>query len=322
MARNQWKSRKPHTMATRRSYLHRITLKGEALARAGIWPSNDPGRVRPNPWLGNFTAADQPIAAALVDVFVYFPDAHVHQLMCRALTRLFQSFAGTDRSCENRKHRIVDHLSRTLFVPVEGEVPSPADSGNYMCRVVRQTLELSDSSVATPTAALTQYIADDKIIVFVDDMVGTGNQMRKTWHRPYTTNDPTSFQHAYERVQRGCYYICLACSAKGRTCITSLPGIELIAAHNLAERDHYHAALARVSDHPAGSGLQPAVDVLLAKYATQLILPSYMEESGFLRRGFGNLGLTLGFQHCMPDPTLPIYWASGPESWTPLSKRA
>ncbi len=309
-------------MAKRRSYLHRITLKGEALARAGIWPSNDPGRVRPRPWLNNFPAADQATAAALLDVFVYFPDAHVHQLIRRALTRLFQSFGGSDRSCENRKDRIVDHLSRTLFVPVEGEDPSPADSGNLMCRAVRQTLELSDSYVANPTTALTQYLAAGKIIVFVDDMVGTGNQMHKTWHRSYATNGPSSFRRAYDCVQRACYYICLVCSPEGRTRITSLPGIELIAAHNLADRDHYHAALARVSDHPAASDLQPAVDVLLATYAPQLALEPYMKRNAFPRRGFGNLGLTLGFQHSMPDATLPIYWASGPDSWTPLSKRA
>ena len=311
-----------YKMATTRSYLNRIKLKTEALARAGIWPSNDPGRVRPNSWLGNFTASEEEIAAALIDVFVYFSDEQVTQLLRRALTRLFQKFGGPDRSIEDRKHRITNLLSRTLFVPVEGESPNPTDSGNYLCRCVRQTLELSDSNIASPAKALSQYIADDRIIVFVDDMVGTGNQMRLTWDRQYAIADPRSFRHAFDRTKRNCYYICLVCSSEGRSEITSLSGIDLISAHDLENRDRVPAALARISDHPAASGLQAAIDVLLTKYANQLILDSYMRPDDHPRLGFGNLGLTLGFQHSIPDATLPIYWASGAGSWTPMTKRA
>ena len=309
-------------MPTRRSYLNRIKLRGEALARAGIWPSNDPGRVRPNSWLGNFTDSDEELAAALIDVFVYFPDEQVTQLLRRALTRLFQAFGSTDRSVDDRKNRIINRLSRTVFVPVEGEHPNPTDSGNYICRRVRQTLALPDSDIANPTAALAQYISAGKTIVFVDDMVGTGNQMSLTWHRPYTTDDPSSFGEAYKSVKRHCYYICLACSSDGRRKMASLSGLELISAHDLEDRDQFRAALARISDHPAGSRLQPAIDALLTKYANQLILPPYMKKDSFPVRGLGNLGLTLGFQHSIPDATLPIYWASGAGSWTPMSKRA
>ena len=318
MARDPWTLR----MATRRSYLNRIKLKGEALARARIWPSNDPGKVRSQSWLSNFADSDAEIAAALIDVFVYFPAEQVNQLLCRTLTRLFQNFGGTERSCEHRKNRITKQLSRTLFVPVEGERPSPADSGNYICRVVRQILELSDSNIATPAAALTQYVSNNKTIVFVDDMVGTGNQMRGTWHREYGTTDPKSFRNAYQRVRRECYCICLISSPVGRGSVRSLSGIDLISAHDLQDRDRLHAALARIPDHPAGSGLQPAVDVLLEDYATRLILDSYMRNDRHPLLGFGNQGLTLGFQHCMPDATLPMYWASGSGSWTPMSKRA
>ena len=308
-------------MATRISYLNRIKLKGEALARAGIWPSNDPGRVRPNSWLGNFSNGEVEIAAALVDVFVYFSDEQVTQLLRRALTQLFQKFAGTDRSVEGRKNRIVNQLSRTLFVPVEGEIPNPTDSGNYICRRVRQTLGLSDSNIEKPATALTQYLADGKTIVFVDDMVGTGQQMHETWHRQYRTDDPKSFQEAYKRITRECYYVCLASSTDGRSKLASMSGIDLLSAHDLEDRDCVGPALARIADHPAGSSLNCAVDALLKKHAARLTLEPYMTEDKFSLLGFGNLGLTLGFQHSIPDVTLPIYWAGGAEYWTPLSKR-
>ena len=311
-------------MATRRSYLNRIKLKAEALTRAGIWPSNDPGKVRANPWLDNFTDHEAEIAAALIDIFVYFPHEHVTQLLRRALTRLFQKFGGTaHRSTENRRNRITTQLSRSLFVPVEGEDPSPTDSGNYICRCVRQILELPESNIATPTAALEQYVADGKTIVFVDDMVGTGNQMSTTWDRVYGKDDPNSFRHAYSRVTRDCYYVCLASCSRGRAAISSLSGIDLVSAHELEDRDHYHAALARIPDHPAGPRLQPAVDSLLTKYAPQLTFADpYMRRHDHPIRGFDSLGLALGFRHSIPDATLPIYWADGTGSWIPMSRRA
>ena len=310
-------------MATRRSYLNRIKLKGEALARAGIWPSNDPGRVRPNSWLDNFSGSDDEelLAAALLDLFVYFPDEQVTQLLRRALIRLFQVFGGIHRSIDDRQNQILTDLSRTVFVPVEGEDPNPTDSGNYICRCVRQTLALSDSSIANPATALTQYIADDKIIVFVDDMVGTGNQLQRTWTRRYTPTDPGSFSDAYQHSNRACYYICLVSTSEGRSRVASLSGVDLISAHDLENRDSFPDALARIPDHPAGSSLQSEVDALLNRYASRLILSTYMTPADFPTRGFGSLGLTLGFQHSIPDATLPIYWANGGGSWIPMSRR-
>ena len=204
---------------------------------------------------------------------------------------------------------------------MEGEKPNPTDSGYLMSRCGRRILEGGDSQIAHPTAALPQYITAGKTIVFIDDFVGTGNQMRSTWHRPYATGDPKSFAHAFSSIKRDCYYVCLTCSAEGRQILSQLSGLEVIPAHDLEERDRFRASLGRIPDHPAGSGLQAAVSALLAKYANDLILPQYMTAGTFPRQGFANLGLTLGFQHSIPDATLPIYWASGTGSWTRMGKR-
>ena len=308
-------------MGTTRSYLKRVTQKSDALARARMWPTNDPGKVRYKLWLNNFTNGEVEMAAALIDVFVYFSDEQVTQLLRRVLSRLFQSFCGTEQSLEARRERIRDQLERTLFLPVEGETPNPADSGNYMCRRVRQLLELPDSQVQKPAAALPQYLNGEKTIVFVDDIVGTGQQLHATWLREYQLNNPKSFWEAYKHTKNRCYYISLASTKEGRQKLAAETGIELISAHNLQDRDRFNAALRRIPDHPAGSELHDGVDSLLDNHAAELTLASYMREGAFPLFGFHNLGLTLGFQHSMPDATLPIYWASSSNSWTPLSKR-
>ena len=308
-------------MATKTSYLNRVRLKSEALTQAGMWPSNDPGKVYPKPWLKNFDESELDTAAALIDIFVYFSDQQVSQVLERALRRLLQTFGGIEQSLGARRDRILNRLERTLFVPVEGETPNPTDSGNYMCRRARQTLELPDCQVRQPATALEQYLNHGNTIVFLDDMVGTGNQMLGTWTREYASHHPKSFREAYRHNNRECYYVCLACSNEGRRSLAAESGIELISAHDLQERDCFDEALRRIPDHPLGPRLQPGVEALLSKYAIRLKLERYMRKDKYALFGFGHLGLTLGFQHSMPDATLPIYWADASGKWKTFSKR-
>ena len=301
--------------------MHRVRLKTEALAQAGMWPSNDPGKVNPQPWLKNFDESEVDTAAALIDIFVYFSDQQVSQVFERALRRLLQTFGGIEQSLGARRDRILTRLETTIFVPVEGETPNPTDSGNFMCRRARQTLELPDSQVRQPASALQEYLNHGKTIVFLDDIVGTGNQMHGTWTREYASHDPKSFREAYRQIKRECYYVCLACSKEGRRRLARVSGIDLISAHDLQDRDCFDQALGRIPDHPLRSGLQESVEALLSKYAVTLKLEGYMSKKKYALYGFGHLGLTLGFQHSMPDATLPIYWADAGGGWKALSKR-
>ena len=301
--------------------MKRVELKIEALTRAGIWPSNDPGKIKPKPWLNNFDEGERDIAAALIDIFVNFPEQQVVQILERALRRLLQDFGGNEQLLNARRDRIRYRLERTLFVPVEGETPNPTDSGNFICRLARQTLELSESQVQKPADALQQYLNDKKTIVFLDDMVGTGNQMHETWIREYGTHHPKSFQEAYSKINHRCYYVCLACSQEGRRRLSTLSGLELISAHDLQDRDRFDLALQRIPDHPAESKLQADVEELLKRYANNLKLEPYMKNNQCSVFGYGQLGLTFGIQHSVPDATLPIYWAEGCDTWKPLKKR-
>ena len=292
------------------------------MIHAGMWPSNDPGKVSHKPWLANFSESEAHIAAALLDIFVYFSDQQVTQLLRRSLRMLMQRFGGNDVSITNKKSLIYDRLARTIFVPVEGERPNPTDSGNFICRLVRQTLEIPESQVNAPDSALQQYVNDGKTIVFVDDIVGTGNQMSAAWVRDYGSIVPKSFREAHIQTNRQCYYLCLACTEGGRSALEFLSGIEVVAAHDLEERDRFDTALRRIPDHPSGDVLQDNVEDLLKKYGFDLDLNGYMKQQTFPIFGFENLGLTIAFQHSIPDTTLPIYWADGVGDWMPLSKRS
>lgn len=309
-------------MAATLSYLKRIEAKIESLVESGIWPNNDPGKLYPTQWFNNFDESERVLAAALIDIFVYVPNSHVIQALHSSIKMLFQKFGENSLSIDDRKRDIEEKLDKTVFVPVEGEHPNPTDSGNYICRLLRQTFKIEESKIQNAYDALNKYTAEESNIVFVDDVVGTGNQIISTWNRIRRTTSPRSFQEAYDKSKLGCYFVCLSLTSSGNQNILSKSrGLMPIGAHYLSERDYYEQSLLRISDHPLGSNLSDHIEVLLKKYSNRLILPDYMTNHRFAEYGFQELGLTLGFQHSIPDVTLPIYWSGGGETWTPLISR-
>ena len=62
------------------------------------------------------------------------------------------------------------------------------------------------------------------------------------------------------------------------------------------------------------------VHSLIRKYAG-IYLKSPNVESWVMEYGFHDLGLTIAFEHSVPDATLPIFWADG-SNWKPLYRRS
>lgn len=310
-------------MSSTRSYIKRIDAKIDSLVESGIWPTSNPGKINHGQWFNNFDDSEKDLAAALVDIFVYFPDVHILQILSKAMRILFQKMCEDSISVKDRKNEINSTLENTLFVPIEGETPNPTDSGNYICRLLRQSLGIDESKIQTVAVALDSYISGEKLIVFVDDFVGSGNQVLDTWNRKYTTNSPNCFREAYINMKRESYLICLASTHEGRQRITSeCTGLNLICTHSLTQRDNFSNSLLRISDHPSGDQILDRALNLLNKYSSFMSLPDYMLLDRHAQFGFNELSLTHGFQHSIPDSTLPIYWGNETSNWTPLVKRS
>jgi hypothetical protein len=71
------------------------------------------------------------------------------------------------------------------------------------------------------------------------------------------------------------------------------------------------------------AALLAKLDLFLTKYSLRLrpADPWIAKDIEWLKYGYKKRGLLLGFEHSIPDATLPIFWAPGTNSWEPLIER-
>lgn len=297
-------------------YVESVLAKCEALKNNGLWAPEP--RLRPAAWLANFIDdQERLIAAILLDNFIFYSDRSSDRLLAAAFNR-FEDDVLLGRLASNCDSQ--SFMRDLVFTPVEGQDPGPTDSGKTLCRKLRDLIELPESAFFDPDKALRQVRATGCPLVFVDDFLGSGEQLIDTWERPYLGTPPQSFKEAY--AVRAFDVFCLA-SVATNTAITNIraaaAGIKIVATHVLD--DTYSVrALAAPQVEPPISDFQSALRAFLAHYGSQLYLDAFLMVDDRPLFGFHELGLLFAFEHGVPDGTVPLLWAKGPGSWIRLVK--
>ncbi|CAI3929024.1 phosphoribosyltransferase-like protein [Alteromonas macleodii] len=285
-----------------------VLAKCEALTRARIWPSQSDIRFRA--WLNNFDEQDKGIAAFLLDKFTFFSDSYTDRLLKTVYDNLADQFP------DFKDDELRELFKRIKIAPLEGECPNPSDSGNLLCRKMRRNFRIPESNIVSPQDALSSAI-EGELILFVDDFIGSGDQFINTWTRDYRDQFPTAF--SYLRPDDGATFIVLtlACTKKGFQRIAEdASDVRVTACHFLDERSS-------VFDLSSNYYSQADLEAFLDKYSYRLAPREHYirENREFLKYGYHKLGLLLGFEHSIPDATLPIFWSPGTNNWTPLFER-
>ena len=112
------------------------------------------------------------------------------------------------------RNQILSMLPNAVFTPVEGERPNRTDSGNFLCRKARQVLRVPKKRVVEPTVAL-DYATRGNTIVFLDDLIASGDQFVKTWKRSYSSATPRSFAETFTAKPFYAIYVALVATANG-----------------------------------------------------------------------------------------------------------
>ncbi len=281
------------------------------LKRSGVWAGES--KIRPAAWLNNFEVSDRKIAALLLDRFVYCNDQTTDRLLVAAWEALGD---GLPKSAVQIDHEsIAKALSHAVFTPVEGESPNPTDSGNFMCRKARQVLGVPDERIMPPEKAVKAAERVGAPVVFLDDFVGSGDQFVKTWKRNY---QGTSFSSVWNAKRFTAIYVTLVTSENGLKRINEeAPGVVLSPAHVLSRKSSIYGLI----DEEVFS--EAEILGFLRKYSSRLRpMEAYIARyPKFLAFGYHTLGYLLGFEHSIPDATLPIFWSPGEGDWEPLIER-
>lgn len=285
--------------------------KCDVLKIAGIWPPEP--KMRPRAWLQNFDPRDRPLAAFLLDKFSFYNGRLTDLLLIASYNSLGDGMPKGPNAPS--REILIQAISSAVFTPVKGEHPNPTDSGYLLCRKARQLLGIPEEYIVDTSEAL-KHAYTGKPVVFIDDIVGSGDQFLNTW----TMNDLNgqSFKEAQRKTGFVAIYITLVTTKVGLDKIyRDAPEVAVCAAHVLEKKSTIYG----IDSDPE---LIKKIEAMLAKYSSRLTpKEDYIANNqSYLTHGYKNVGLMFGFEHSIPDSTLPIFWSPGAGDWEPLIERA
>lgn len=295
--------------------LHNI----ETLRMVGFWPGEE--KLDVARWLNNFETADTEIAKILLRSFIFLSDRVVDTLMADAYVALLGSFANgyesSDRAANAREPRL-------LFTFPTGEKSHCTDSGFSFARKMRQLFDIDEEFIKFPHDAV-KSIAEsrrgsnvDTVLVLVDDFAGTGQQLSETLCRKVDLEEEElSIDDLARRYNVDVHYCVLAATSRAKNLFErKYKYLHLHCPHILGKKYGVHSENTAMIP----SAKRDAVLDLITKYSDRYMraeaVPDYVGMYGF-----NELGLTIAFQHSVPDATLPIFWSCTAD-WNPLYRRS
>ena len=279
--------------------------KCEYFSSIGIWPNK--AVLDPERWLGNFLDEELEHALYLLNAFMYFSPTLVDQVFSASIRTIGR------RMSEDQWKEFLDSVLVTL---VTGEEPNVTDSGHVFARRARG-LGVPEERIISPGEACAQIQRGFKgAVVFVDDLVGSGNQFIETWRRTYRTQYESFMELA--RFSSAKFYYCPAfCTQLGLKRINcACP--EVVVSPGIFIPGNYGALASDSVVWP--SRLKSTAEEFLRSASARAGIPDTGGSTPDDWRGFASLGLTIAFENSVPDATLPItYWDQN--GWRPLMRR-
>ena len=273
-----------------------------------LWPRT----VQPKQWLDNFSDCERPYAVHLLNSFAHFNQEIIDQLFMSAFQHLSCEVLPVEAPPDKAVEAWSKFRNRVLITPVSGEDPSPADSGYRYASKARDLLGIPSCQLVTHEEALKAVVLDaTQPIIFVDDFVGSGEQILKHWERRVTVNGTElSFSIAAKGGMAPAYYCCALATdyGVGRIATAGLP-LTVQAGNTLPPN-----ASAIASDSLVWPKSECANGIAFLQAANV--------RAGITTdpTGFHELGLTVGIEGRVPDATLPIFlWDQN--DWIPLFRK-
>ncbi len=285
--------------------------KCNALAVAGLWPLE---KVRPRAWLNNFkTSEDVLTACALLDHFICISDRAADSMLRSTYGKMLQKMRRISPRLANSTNQDVE--DQIYFAAIPGEKSTPADSGNSLCRKVRQVLGVDRSRFVSLEVARDEHLKGHTV-VFVDDFLCTGNQFKRT-----CKTLPELFTAGYGELH-ALYF--LTHSSGEEAMARAVPHIHIHCSHRLTQEDSFRSIPTTPGRESNVS--REMIESFLTRHAQHL-----RPEDGYLYDygenpqiafGYAQLGLMVALEGFVPDATLPVFWApSENDGWNILMER-
>ena len=292
-----------------------VLSKLQLFADFHLWPDRE--LLNPDAWLGNFKTTERPYALNVLHVYLHFNDRLTNAMFRAALHSMSGAVTCHANSPDEASTLWSTFLSSLTVTFVQGESPGPTDSGYLFARKARQITGMTQTNVVQPQVALRTLLQDPvSPVLFVDDFIGSGQQMIVEWYRTHRI-DPSlgaSFSTATQSHSE-VFYIPIIATSQGLDNVAEhCPALKVRPVHIL---DSTYSLTSPDSILWPTHLKSSANDVLFTASKRAGIL----ESQNVKWQGFRNLSLPLSFDHSVPDATLPlIYWETG--DWKPLIRKS
>ncbi len=260
-------------------------------------------------WLSNFsTPEEQFLSAMLLDQFSIRSHSQITSLLDHAvLTCLPNSLHTTVDEVLSAPNYIEllgsrhDQSHRIRLVPVIRDSDPPTKSGPSVARLYRRSIKIADCNMIWPWQISEKIEKNVTTIVFIDDMVGSGEQFCEfiKKHVPDKSCDATRYiyipllAHIYglENIEKNC------------------PFIEIYPIETADVESNFFYR----------PGTQDICDLreLYLKVANKHLNRRLFKKMAL---GYNGLAMTISYAHSTPNATLPLYWYES-DQFYPLVSR-
>ncbi|WP_146086880.1 MULTISPECIES: hypothetical protein [unclassified Rathayibacter] len=283
-----------------------------------------------NRWLANFDGSvldvdtERLYALHLLSHFNYFGIKEIREMLRSVYRDLFRypliqqaRVAQNDtRDFATLEASFQEELRSTRFLGMG----NPSESGAHLLYYFRQMNKLPKSlfihqheilNHAPGVAPNEIAIPGLKRLVFVDDLMGSGQQAQDYSHKllEFVREAAKSHPHSLE-----IWYFTLFARPNALSRVRLLPFDRVETIHEVDDAEQAFSNQSRVFvDPPPGFTLAEA-QALASAYGSKLV-PGHP-------LGYKNGQLLLGFQHNVPDNSLPIFWLNDTKvQWDPVFPR-
>lgn len=288
----------------------RILTRSLALIDRGIWGGLKPVRLKR--WLKNFeTEEEKYLAACVLDALIYRSDDQTTAL----LLHLFQhSLVDLTRRTPTVVGPVQDWLSilrsptsAIRLVAAVKQSDPPHKSAHLISRLMKRQLNVRQQWIAKPWELRQHLLTGAKVLVFIDDFLGSGKQFEELLRQErleWIFTAATVIYAPFVAHVDGIAYLERA-----------YPLLRIAAAEVLSEKHQlFHPSCSSFND---GLNSHASAEAFYYDFLIRKGIPLSSTD----RLGFGGLGLTYAFEHAVPDNNLPILWWPGSGAWAPLFDR-
>jgi hypothetical protein len=295
-------------------YHEDIVERCHGFINCGIWEGLDKNLLRT--WLTNFrTDEERYFAACVLDALIFRSEKQTISLFRHLFLRVLPDLARLEPGHSDAlidAHRKLKRAESPVepgmrLVSATKSSDPPSKSSPTLLRQLKRHLQIDENWMIKPGDIASCLSNGIRVFVFIDDLLGTGDQFKLLVDDEGLLPAITSSYVAY----------CpLAAHRKGIAALNSaMPLLKIRPVELLDERNEIFDPSANCFD----DGLNSAESAELFYY--ELLQERGIHLASCDRRGYGGLELAYVFHHAVPDNNLPILWWDRSPDWKPLFVR-